>query len=81
MGLENKWNRVKINEFCKVLQISEEEVAAYLNMTHAQLNQALSRGKLPGPAVVLLDLWENYYNHVILNEPLKKYPNPVSNHD
>lgn len=79
--LEYKWDRIRVDKFRKTLKVSEEELAAYMNLTPSRFRRYLKDGKLPGPALVLLDLWENYYNHVLLGEPLKQYPNPVKNHD
>jgi len=79
-GLVHKWDRVQVDTFCKLLVIEYDELAAYLNMKPWTFKNCLKDNKLPGPACVLLDLWENYYKHITLNEELKDYPSPVQ-HD
>jgi len=78
IGLTEKWDRGKVAEFCKLLNITLEELAAYLNMSNNQAFTAYKKGKFPGPACVLLDLWENYYIFRTTGLPLKNTISPVT---
>tara|TARA_Y100000385_G_C13098676_1_gene642986 strand:+ start:450 stop:731 length:282 start_codon:yes stop_codon:yes gene_type:complete len=81
VGLNEKWDRGKISEFCKLLNITIDELAAYLNMSVAQAKTCFKKGKFPGSACVLLDLWENYYIFKTTGLPLREQLSPVDKND
>ena len=59
-NLKHIWDLEKALRLCELLSISLDELAEFLNLSFPVLKSGLIGKKLPGPAYVLLDLWERY---------------------
>ena len=76
--LQTKWDRGKVSHLCTSLDITLEELAAYLNETVSNMFRYFENNKFPGPVCLLLDLFENQYIHQKFNLPLRPIPSPVT---
>jgi len=78
VNLEVKWDRTKVSHFCRQLNITLEELAAYVNEDVGKMFRYYEKNKFPGPVCLLLDLFENQYIHRKCNLPLRPIPTPVT---
>jgi len=76
--LDTKWDRGKVAHFCQELNITLEELAAYVNEDAGKMFRYYEKDKFPGPVCLLLDLFENQYIHRKHNLPLRPIPTPVT---
>lgn len=75
--LQTKWARGKVSHFCQQLNITLEELAAYVNEDVGKMFRYYEKNRFPGPVCLLLDLFENQYIHRRHNLPLRPIPTPV----
>lgn len=65
------WNRARVHRLCQLMGVTELELVAYLDWEAAAFKRAMDNGKFPGPACIVLELYEQWVFKQLLGEDRK----------